>query len=333
MQQTELIVAYIRGELTETQLRDFEQRLLAEPALQAKVKDYQVILQGLKGLQHEAFHREVAGWELEDRSEKEQGEIMAYLTGEMGEEDKIIFKTRLTVDPELARKLGELRPLAEGFKAMRHEGFENEVKGWANGLTTKKTKPAAKVVPLAKRRNQWWRYAAAAILLALIAVAFWQLGPSLFGEQDLTAFQQQNYIAPAAAVERGSKTMLEEGVTAFEKGNYTLAVSALQSITAEDSLFVTAQYYLGHAQFKMERYREATAAFSQSLDAVENGRTYQLGDFNADNAGWTRVLAQLAQSNGQDDTVLYRLLAEFLDQADRTDVYYQKALELEERLK
>lgn len=332
MQQTELIVAYIRGELAESQRRDFEQRLIADPSLQRKLKDYQVILQGLKGMQYEAFRREVAGWDLEEEVDTDRRLITDYLAGNMAPEAAVAFEKRLNTEPDLADTVKDWRTLAQGFKAMRRAELESEVQQWAESLPGGKQTGSAKVVSLPKKRNTWWRYAVAAVLLALVAVAIWQLVPSGLGGQDLTAFSQSQYIAPAPAVERGSKTMLEEGVTAFETGNYTLATSALDAIPAEDSLYVTAQFFLGHAHFKMERYTEAIAAFTKSLDAAEAG-TYQLGDFNADNAAWTRILARLAQTNNEKDTTLQRYLTEFLDQADRTDVYYQKAQALDGQLK
>jgi anti-sigma factor RsiW len=329
MQQTELIVSYIRGELTGPQHRDFEQRLLAEPALQAKVQDYRIILQGLKGLQYEAFQREISAWEVEEEMDEDRLLIMDYLAGDLSPAERIAFEQRLINEPALAQTLAEHRTLAAGFKAMRQADFENEVLEWSKNLPVAETDKTAKVIPLAKKRNTWWRYATAAVLLALLAVAIWQLGPVASGGPDLTAFSRDNYIAPAAIIERGNEATLDRAVAALESGDLIAAEVALKTISSADSLYATAQYYLGHTYYRSQRYVEAVSAFTNSLNAAAGSSNYNLADFNPDNAAWTRILAYLAASEETSDSTLRSYLADFLDQADRSDVYYQKARELE----
>ncbi|MEZ4992594.1 MAG: hypothetical protein R2824_19385 [Saprospiraceae bacterium] len=333
MQQTELIVAFIRGELTGPQRRDFEQRLLAEPALREKVQDYQIILQGLKGLQYEAFRREVAGWEPEEEIDDDRILIMDYLTGQLSPEAHAGLEHRLINEPELARRVEEYRTLAEGFKAMRQRDFEAEVRAWSKDLPADNKEDQARVVSLnRKQRAGWWRYAVAAVLLALLAVAIWRLAPGSGSGLDLTAFRQDSYIAPQTAIERGEEASLDQAKTAIGKGNYSEAERVLLSVPSEDSLYVSAQYFLGHTYYKIKRYDAAVSAFTESLNASQNG-SYYLKDFNLDNAAWTRILAYLAASNDTTDPTLRSYLTEFLDQADPTDLYYQKARVLESELK
>ncbi|MCB0376563.1 MAG: hypothetical protein KDD04_11635, partial [Sinomicrobium sp.] len=293
MQQTELIVAFIRGELTEPQRRDFEQRLLAEPALREKVQDYQIILQGLKGLQYEAFRREVAGWEPEEEIDDDRILIMDFMSGQLSPEAHADFEYRLINEPELARRVEEYRTLAEGFKAMRQQDFEAEVRTWSKDLPSGKEEDRARVVSLKRKHGiGWWRYAAAAVLLVLLAVAIWRLSPISGSGLDLTAFRQDSYIAPQTAIERGEEATLDMAKTAIGKGDYNEAERVLRSVSSGDSLYVPAQYFLGHTYYKMERYDAAVSAFNESLNASQN-ESFNQKDFNRDNAAWTRILAHM----------------------------------------
>lgn len=332
MQHAELIVAYLKGELSGPQAQDFEQQMAADLALQQAVREYRILLEGFKGMQHESFRREVAAWDVDTEADEEGVQIMAYLEGRMSTAERVAWEQRLEREPRLARATAEYRQLMEGFKGMRQDDFAAEVQGWAKDLPAGEVAPESKLISIDRHKNSWWRYAAAAAVLALVAASFWLFGPFSGAQPTLADFRQDNYVEPAALMIRGEEEVLTEAARAYNRQEYPAAIAALQLITSRDSLFVAARYLEGHSYYRLGQYQQAVEAFTQSLDPPA-GQNYDLRDFNRDNAAWTRILAELALLDAGPDPLvqqdLHAFLTTFLQQADRSDVYYAKALALQ----
>lgn len=335
MQQAELIIAYLKGELPEGQRQEFETRLAADPEWRAAVNDYRTILQGFKGLRHEATRQEIAGWSLADDPDEEEILIMAYVEGQMEPASRKAFEHTMAGDPALREKVDNQLAIIQGFKGLQHDAFAEEVSQWAKALPGAAAKPEARVVPL-RRRSGFWRYGAAAAVLILMVAAFWLLGPGGGDDFNYTAFIQENYIAPVDPSDRGdNQSVLIGAVQDFNRGNYPAAIEKLRTISSEDSLYVLARYWLGHSLYQAKQYAAAIEAFGQSL-TPPTGNTYDLGTFSRDNAAWSRILAQLAlwdeNSAPEIGQQLQTFLNDFLETADRSDAYYAKGLELQENL-
>ena len=335
MQEIATIIAYLNGELTGEPLTEFERRLATDPELQSAVKDYRVILEGFRAMRYETTRREIAGWQIGLQPADEAHELlMAYLEGRLDEPSVAALEDHLAADPDLRERLTHLRTAIQGLKGMRQEAFSEEVKAWADALPAQPEAPAAKVVALPKKNSRVRRYAAAAILLALVAVSLWIFQPFDGADFSYTAFRQDNYVEPAPfALVRGNEATLGLAARAFARGDYDGAVESLLTIPASDSLFAIAQYLLGHSYYQSGQYRPAVEAFTQSLAASSDDR-YDLRDFNRDNAAWTRILAQmsLAEEDPRAGKQLQTFLSDFLEQADPADTYIDKARKLREQL-
>lgn len=336
MQQAETIVAYLKGELPEAQRQEFEQRLAADADLQSAVQDYQTILEGFKGMRHESLRQEIAHWDPKDDRSEMEAQLQAYVGGGLDETAAAAFEQKLADNPGLKQRLEAYQSLMEGFKGMQQESFSQEVANWAKSLPGAKDQEKAKVVSISKKKNMNRRYAAAAVLLALLGVALWLFNPFAGSGFSYSAFRQNNYLAPAPdALVRGSGEELAVAARDFARGDYSSAAEKLSVISPQDELFVTARYLLGHTHYQLGQYRESLAALTQSLEPQPN-IDYDLRNFNRDNAAWTRILAQLAlMENSQDaeqQQDLQYFLSSFMEFADRSDTYYRKAVELERQL-
>ncbi|PHN05610.1 hypothetical protein [Flavilitoribacter nigricans] len=335
MQQAELIIAYLKGELQGEQRQEFEQRLSAEPDLRSAVRDYRIILEGFKGLRHESTLQEISGWPLEATPDDQELLLMAYVEGTLDTDAREAFERTMDRDPDLRQRVETQMAISQGFKGLQHEAFAREVKGWAEALPGAETPKETKVVPL-KRKSNTWRYAAAAAVLLLIVAAFWLINVPGGEDFSYSAFRQENYIPPVDLTDRGNgEEVLAAAARDFNQGNYAASVEKLRTITSEDSLYVTARYWMGHGFYQLGQYDQAVAAFGQSLEPTA-GITYDLRNFSRDNAAWTRILAQIARVDGEEDPGLRRelenFLTDFLENADRSDTYYNKALELQRNL-
>lgn len=335
MQQAELIITYLRGKLQGEQRQEFEQRLTTDPELRLAVKDYRTILEGFKGMRHETSREEISSWSLEDEQDDEELLVMAYLEGNMPTAARKNFEQAMAQDPKLKRKVESQRAILQGFKGLKHESFAQEVEQWAETLPGADQMSETKVVPL-KRKTNSWRYAAAATVLILVVVAFWLLTPSGGSDFSYTAFRQESYIPPVDLTDRGSaQETLTAAARDFNQQNYTAAVEKLQIIGAEDSLYVSARFWMGHSYYQLGDYQRAVETFSLSL-TPPTAKTYDLRNFSRDNASWTRILAQLARIDKNTGVPLKQelenYLTTFLENADQSDAYYAKGIALQQAL-
>lgn len=332
MQQAELIIAYLKGELEGSQLREFEQRLLSDPELKSTVKDYQTILEGFKGMRQQATLEEISSWGQEEDLDEEEVLILAYVEGKMEPVSRKAFEQAMDQNAELKQKVDTQLAILQGFKGIQHDAFAQEVAQWAEVLPDSDKFSTAKVVPL-PRRSGIWRYGAAAAVLVLIVAAFWLFSPGGSDDFSYTAFQEENYVAPGDPADRGtSEDAIIEASRDIKRGDYAAAVEKLQNVTETDSLFTAAQFWLGHSYYQLERYDSAVEAFNQSLDAAAQ----QLPAYYRDNAAWTRILAYLALFNEgptpEAKQQLQTVLGNFLETGDQSDTYYGRGLELQKGL-
>jgi anti-sigma-K factor RskA len=193
MQQAELIITYLKGDLQGAQLQAFEQRLTTDANLRLAVKDYRTILEGFKGMRQEAGLEEIANWSLEEDPDEEDLLLMAYVEDRMAPAAREAFERAMARDPELKRQVESQQAILQGFKGMQQEAFAQEVGQWAEALPRAGQGPEAKIVSLKSKKNSW-QYAVAASVLILIAVAFWLVTPPGEDEFSYTAFRQENYI-------------------------------------------------------------------------------------------------------------------------------------------
>lgn len=331
MQQAELINTYLKGALQGAQLEEFEQRLLSDPELRSAVKDYRTILEGFKGMRQQAAMEEFGNWGQEEDPDEEEVLIMAYVEGKMEPVSRKAFEQAMDQDAELKQKVDTQLAILQGFKGIQHEAFAQEVAEWADALPGSDQASPAKVVPL-RSSSGLWRYGAAAAVLVLIVAAFWLFSPGGGNDFSYTAFLEANYIAPVDPTDRGnSEDAIIEASRDINRGDYAAAVEKLQSINSTDSLFATAQFWLGHSYYQLDQYNSAVEALNQSLEA-----TPQLPAYYRDNAAWTRILAYLAIWDN-DPTVaakrqLKTSLDAFLETANQSDTYYARGLALQEEL-
>lgn len=331
MTTIESIIAYLNQTLPQQQRLAFEKEMAENTDLQAAVSDYRLILEGFRGLRHEHFEQEIAGWDTDATADKGTELILAYLQDRLDADERRHFEQRLQQDKDLAERVATYRTMLQGFRGLEHENFQAQAATWAQKLPLSNAPKRKKVVKLIARQP-WWQYAAAAVIVALLTAVIWLWTPTLRSGSPIT-FRLENYIAPGSdALIRGQTTALSNAARYFAKTDYELALQELAAITPQDSLYVQAKFLAGHSYYKLARYTEAVEAFSQAL-APGRESSYAVQNFNRDNAAWTRILAQMAlTSAGAEPETLEQMLEDFLATANQADTYYSKALALQKRM-
>src|SRR5688500_9164087 len=72
----DLIEAFARGELSESDLADFERRRATDADFASEVTDYLMIMKEIRTAEQRAFHNKLKGWENEIDGEESKGKVI-----------------------------------------------------------------------------------------------------------------------------------------------------------------------------------------------------------------------------------------------------------------
>jgi len=262
--------------------------------------------------------------------------IRDYARGELNEQEMARVEDLLAKQPELQEEVLLAQLLSEETEAMEKQRLLQviqEADGEAVGATP--GVPSNKIVPLWKQ--PWFRLAAASVLLLLAFGLFWYIGDTPSADR-FASFREEAYVAPPVsdAMRSGVSSVdwLSDANQYLQTNQYEQCLSAVESIPPSDSLYLYALLLKGHSHYKMQQYERAIGAFEELLEQPADEPLYFSP--NADHIRWSRLLAALAKweadKTPENRQVIERLLVAFLEQADRTDRYYEEAQQLQRLL-
>lgn len=248
--------------------------------------------------------------------------IEKYLAGEMSEEERSSFESKLRTDAKLAKEF-KLHRLEQ--TAIAREGKQKRQKMIAQLLDQN---PAFKDAPVIKPVfKKSYLYAVAAALLLLLAAYFVFLPHTPMADKAI-AEQFYDNMPPSAI-----------GSTRSEAGNYTeflwsvqevqkkkgreinKAIQFLNTVDPSVTYYPDAVYWLGHAYFKEGNYSSAEVLFTLVQSVTRRTELTQAADFYL-------LLSYLAME-GQ--SVRFQELALRIKGQD-SHAYQQKAIELSQIL-
>ena len=215
-------------------------------------------------------------------TKKDIEQIEQYLNNQLDESQRIAFESRLEQEKDFAAEFD------------RHE-TAHKVLDFVIAKNLKEQllelEAESKVVQLAPRRRRWMvALSAAASVAILVGVFYMNFAGGAMTSPELA---YEYYELPEPRIRNANATVvypegLESGLAAMRQGNYTEAITALQSVPAEEDYYILAQFFLGHARYLTQDYPGAQSAFE--LVSTINDVRYQ------HEAQWFEALSCLAQN-------------------------------------
>lgn len=238
--------------------------------------------------------------------EKNHTKIDDWLNGNLPADERQAFEQAMEKDAALQKEVKTQileRETAALFFAME---LKNDLATWK----AEKGEPTAKVrqlKPTRKTNNlrRIWSIAAGFLLLFSLGMLWWfNQAPS-----DKVILAEQ-YIKADFSGDRGEegldKSTLDKAIIAFQNNNYAKSIAILEANEVADSIFVAAQYLIGHAHFQQKNYAKTIAAFQQVV-LEEKLPPY----VNRDKLKWNLLLAYIG--NEQKEAAYEQLLNDLIE--------------------
>ncbi|WP_203294124.1 hypothetical protein [Luteirhabdus pelagi] len=235
-----------------------------------------------------------------------------YLDGRLSDEEKRMFEARLTSDAEFQNSFTTYKELnAFGKhtigKATEREDFRQNIAKVANDYARTEPTTISKI-----RQLRPWQYAAAATVLVLIAISYFQFFA-------IPTYDDYREFSPISISVRGTEStseLLQRAQTAYNNENFEAAAVAFTRLrnAGEGS----PEILLYNAIALTESDEEETAA--ELYNELMNGDSVY-----AEEAIWYAALNRLKQEK-------HSLAKELLKNVPSTSPYYQKAQKLQKKL-
>jgi anti-sigma factor RsiW len=285
---------FLLGRLSREERSVFERRLEQDAGLRSDVATYQQLFQGLRALSTEQLSRDMRSWHFSEGVDQEE-QMIAYLQGELGEEESRQFEEKIKADKKLALEVERQRALEKGFQSIKVDALANEMRSWRED---------AKVRPLNRQRGGRLLVlrriaAAAAVALILLFVGGKWYANSQFGRSALTevhfkeVFLDESTLSSTGQAKELPEDLLklQEAAEAFEAENYKEA-ERLYSLLAD-------------------RFREGVEGVDPSM-----ARDY------ADLSEWNAVLALLFSGGSREEVKVAALrITQDTEHIYRIDAY------------
>lgn len=266
--------------------------------------------------------------------------LKKYVKGELNDEERRSFEDLLSDHPEFREEVELTRRLIRATERAERErllsliqkiDIQSHQQGAFQTLKARIRDTFSRITQVFSPTagNLKWGLATALVLLLLAAGVWWFNRPA----DPLGNFEQIAYIRPEISISRrdgASLDILSNAENQYNDEHYQQSLDLLNEISSADSLYPLALLLKGHNYYRLGNYEQATAAFD-TINSFKDTTPSALLP-NLDNAGWTRILALLAQYNRVKEESkkreLNQALQRFLETADTTDTYYKNALKL-----
>lgn len=228
--------------------------------------------------------------------------IQKYLNNQLGEEEISAFNTKLKTDPEFEKEVENYKKLNDGFRALKAENFENQLKEWATETETNSTSSSNENLGIKSSKNTLLRTLILASAAVILLLAVWKFvfpqkksipnyitELSLTVEPDILTLQEN-----ISKIERGyndnatpppsapAVLQLDKNVKAYLTKNFQQC-SYNSSQTPPSSLN---HYIQAYCSFKNNDFKNAATAF-QLLHNSDNLDQ----DLDENEIGWLAILA------------------------------------------
>ncbi len=301
-----------------------------DAGFRAKVLDYQVIYDGLEGMSVDQLRSKIEEWKQEMIEPSSVGSDIQEDTEPLDEETQSEPKFQQS-DLSLTEKMEDFDIVKQGFRGLRYEKMRAKVQEWAE----EESQPSG-IFKLISTKS--FIRIAASLLIIIIAGLFWWSNNNSAQSNNLLSFAENSYVPPADFSNRSSasSTILSDARLEAEQGNLSRAHQLLNTIPANDSLFILSLYYKGHVFYQMQEYEQSRDVF-EILSQETKSKEIPIKGINLDNAGWTLLLCNfhLYAENGlskEETSALQSDIKAFLDQSNPQDDYHQKALKFKDNL-
>lgn len=248
-------------------------------------------------------------------------QIEAWLNNDLTHQERQAFENAINQDSALEKEV-KTQILERETAALFFEmELKEDLKAWK---TQKKAQQNPSVSTINKTSNlkvirRTWAIAAGFLLLFSLGMLWWfNQAPS---NKMILADQYIEADFPGDKGETNADLIsnFDKGLTAFSQKDYHNSIQNLSTITATDSNFIAAQYFLGHAFYHKKEYKKASEVWQNVVQ-----QEALPGYMNRHKLKWNLLLSYLA--NGQQNETIEALWNDLIENSPAP--YNQKAKEL-----
>ena len=238
--------------------------------------------------------------------------IERYLSGEMGDNEKLMFELRLEKDQFLREALVMQQDIESGIGLY----FDNELKDKLKSQDTN----AFFIDPKKQAKSRRWlvSLSIAASLLVLVSVGYFYIVSNNTPKETFYAYYQPypNIISPVERSGMAASDELSRAMASYERGDFA---SAIQMFEQQTFLSAGHRFYLALSYLQLKEYTKAGALLGEVVDTADE-------DFYQP-ALWYRGLAFLASNQPESAKTIFKELAKKEESA-----YYRQAVNILEEL-
>ena len=197
--------------------------------------------------------------------------IDSYLKGKLPDEEVATFEHEISKNKELSEEVALQKLEEEALDYLVEKRLSARINKIKEGL---KEEEEEKVIPQKKQLFPWSRFLAIAASIAIVIIAFLYFN-TISSPQ---SFALKEYQEVPFEISKTRKDPTHSKITtplflAHEKKLQSNIPTAIKNaaiyfehIPKKDSTFLFAQYYLGHAYFKLKQFKKSILYFEYSYD-------------------------------------------------------------------
>lgn len=274
--------AHLRGELTEAEMQEMQQRLASDEGLNAEFEAFTQLVEGARTVGDLHIRQAIAQAHSESRKQGfllTEDDLTDYLRGKLDESTSAILELRMQSDTAFAEDMNRRTELLEGIRTkgdldiraqIRQAGQQAKSEGI---LQVDIQQSTARIVTFRQKMVRW--AAAASVALLAIAGAWWYLVPSKYDEAFAAHYQPNPPMlnslldslesAGFAAGKGEAYKAYLAGVQAYEAGEFVKSESPIAAWLQQNPGDDNARLLLGLNYLGQQSYKKAAGVFEQLL--------------------------------------------------------------------
>ncbi len=276
--------AHLRGELTEAEMLEMQQRLASDEGLNAEFEAFTQLVEGARTVGDLHIRQVIAQAHSESRKQGfllTEDDLTDYLRGKLDDEKSAILEQRMQSDEVFAEDMNRRTELLEGIRTkgdldiraqIRQAGQQAKVEGILQEDIQQST---ARIVTFRQKMVRW--AAAASVALMAIAGAWWYLMPSKYDAVFADHYQPNpGMMAPlldsleqtgfAAGKTEAFKAYVA-GMAAYEAGNFTVSEKEIATWLQQNPNDDNARLFLGLSQLAQRDFSRASDSFEPLIES------------------------------------------------------------------